>query len=317
MVTALDCAYLAEDVYSREDNRLAQSEGWRRLDAQNWSNGFAAGLYEKNGERVIAFRGTETDDVEDLIADAHMVPAASPRQIQRVVPTLLNEYGVGDRTEMQVGGAMLGGILSSLEARAATAVLANQVPPEQTQQAESYLRRQSTPPTYLTGHSLGGALAKVIALRSGIACVAFNSPFMGHLRGVVPMSSEQIISINARLDPLSLATRTVGNPPHGPVIEVETARCRSVPPSRPRDYECPRVGSDWYMSEQGIYGYMATAFCEVTRPIGAAVTASERYLEYEQGLLRHLGEAALHYHSMGNLRASMMPMPRFRRSLGH
>lgn len=333
MISALDCAYLADDVYNRANNNLAQERGWLRVDAQNWLHGFAAGIYERGGERVVAFRGTDTDDADDILSDARMVPVATVQQITRVVPTILHEYGVGDRTELVIGGTLLSEVLASYRARMATAVLANQAPPIQTHQAQSYLRQVSPQPVYLTGHSLGGALAKVISLNTGIPCIAFNSPYMGTLRGVVPMSSEGITSINARLDPLSLSTRAVGNLPHGRDIVVDTPACPRRPPMRPTveqydsGIQCAAPTGAWWTSQAGMNAYLSASFCELAReiaqPVGEVLSAPERYYryiterrpDYVRELLAYLGEAAGYYHSMEALREAMMGMPRFRQPL--
>ena len=333
MISALDCAYLADDVYNRSNNNLAQERGWLRVDAQNWMHGFAAGIYERGGQRVVAFRGTDTDDANDILSDAQMVPVASVQQITRVVPTILQEYGVGDRAELVLAGTLLTEVLASFKARVAAAIWANQAPPVQTHQAQSYLRQTSPQPVYLTGHSLGGALAKVLSLNTGIPCVVFNSPFMGTLRGVVPMSSEAITSINARLDPLSLATRTVGNLPHGRSIVVDTPAFPRRPPVRPTveqydsGIQCATPTGAWWASQAGMNAYLAASFCEMAReiaqPVGEVLSAPERYYryiterrpDYAQALLGYLGEQAGYYHSMEHLREAMMGMPQFRRPL--
>jgi len=331
MISALDCAVLAEDVYNRVDNNLAQSHGWRRLDGQNWADGFAAGVYEKNNQRVVAFRGT--DDFADAISDARMVPSASLARVASVTPRVLNEYGLSDRVELVVGAVMLSQILNHRYTRRAIRVLANQTPPEQTRLATAYRRSISPGPDFVTGHSLGGALAKTISLREGIPCVAFNSPFMGDLRGVPPVSSEQVTSINARLDPLSLATGQVGNLSHGRNIYVHTPSYLGLPPSVPRvdsyrrPVACPRASGNWWTSEEGIYAAALGPVCEAAldmwEPIGRITTATQRNFhywfrqrpQYVAALLHYLGDVAIHFHSMENLRVAMQGMPQFQNAL--
>lgn len=331
MISAVDCAVLSEDVYNRENNQLANSHDWQRLDAQNWQGGFAAGTYERRGQRVIAFRGT--DDVDDALSDARMIPNASPERVASVTPMVLSEYGLSDRTELQVGAVLLSHLLTRPSMRSVIALFANQTPPEQTRQALDYVRRQTSSPVFFTGHSLGGALAKVLSLRLGINCVAFNSPFMGDLRGVAPMSSELITSINARSDPLSLATRQVGNLAHGRVIVVDTPSPSRNPPAVPvvesyrRPDVCPRATGAWWTSEEGIYAAMFGPVCEAVmdtlEPVGSLASAPQRNLiywfqqrpTYIAALLTYLGDVAIHYHSMENLRRTMENMPRFSTTL--
>lgn len=331
MISALDCAVLSEDVYNRTNNDLARAHGWERLDGQNWSDGFAAGLYEKNNQRIVAFRGT--DDAADVISDARMVPNASARQITSVTPTVLNEYGLNDRTELVVGAKLLSQILTNQNTRTAINLFANQTPPEQTRLAAEYLRNLNPRPFYITGHSLGGALAKTLSLRDDINCVAFNSPFMGDLQGVTPISSNLLTSINAKSDPLSLATRQVGNLSHGRDISVDTPRYPVRPPRVPevddyrRPVSCPRASGSWWTSEQGVYAAAFGPVCEAAmdmwEPVGRAATAPQRNFrywfrqrpEYISSLLTYLKDAAIHYHSMEKLRIKMASMPRFRQAL--
>ncbi|HSH09954.1 MAG TPA: hypothetical protein VK995_06170 [Oceanipulchritudo sp.] len=333
MVTALDCAILSEDVYNRENNQLAASAGWLRVDAQNWGEGFAGGTYVKGNSVVVAFRGTETDDMQDIIADAHMVPSAPPDRILQVIPSLLREYDLSDSVELQLGGILLGGILVDWRSRALVGTYANQVPPEQTSLATTYVQSRFPRPQYVTGHSLGGALAKAISLQMNIPGVAFNSPFMGDLRGIPPISSSILKSINTRGDPLSLATEAAGNLSHGETILVDIPRFREPAPARPqiesyrRPSVCPRASAGNDMVENLFIEYIAEPACEsaldMWEPVGRAASAPRRaarfyfntYPEYVGSLLGYLGRAALYYHSMQNLRVKMQTLGQFRSPL--
>ena len=326
MVTAIDCAFLSDDVYNSHGN-LALQKGWRRLDNQRWGDGFAAGVYEKEEQRVIAFRGT--DDSSDVVADVRMMPDASARDIESVTPALLHQYGLNDRVELMVGSVLLSYLLTSPSISEAASIYANQAPPVQTRQAEAYMREHGEGVSYVTGHSLGGALAKIISLRKNLDCVAFNSPYMGNLRGVAPVSSSSIRSINAKSDPLSFSTRQVGNLPHGSDVLVTTDSYSLQPPRCPRvrSYQrpvsCPRVPDNWWASEEGIYAMMYSPFCEMfadgAKEVGRAVTYPVRNFqywfnqrpEYIMTLFNYLSDVAGHYHSMTNLRTKMMELSQF------
>lgn len=94
MASVRDCAVLAFDVYDRTGNSAATGAGWTRLDPANWSYGFAAGQYRRRDQAVVAYRGTDTDDSRDIIADAVMVPLARPGAGTHTLRTLLTQYGV-------------------------------------------------------------------------------------------------------------------------------------------------------------------------------------------------------------------------------
>lgn len=326
MVTAQDCAALAEAVYHFDHDTLV---GWAGSRGQNGTHGFAAATYEKDGHLVVAFRGTETHNLDDIFADARMVPNASVEHVLRVVPSILHEYGLSDSPELNLMGSLLTQVLTHFRTRLLISSLANQAPPQQSSQALAYVASLGRNPVVVTGHSLGGALAKVVALRRGLLCVAFNSPFMGDLRGVPPLSST-LRSINAVGDPLSLATKSVGNLPHGQEIQVRVPGLPDAPPSRPevetyrRPTVCPRATGSWY-SEEAILTNMAATVCEaaldVWEPVGRVVSVRERsrsffyYPEYVASLVVYLGRVAGHYHSMANLRAAMEGETRFQQNL--
>lgn len=298
MPSVSDCAILAQDIYDRTGTAQASHGGWSRRDPMNWGNGFAAGTYVRGSEVVIAFRGTETDDAEDLIADAMMVPLTEPGQAQSTLSSLLRQYNV---TTLNLITAYVPSILEGLMQqpvmRGVIRQRANQVPGEQLNAALQYFGRSTTPPTMVTGHSLGGGLAQLVSLQRGVRCVAFNSPHMGDLgvsvtsrgtavAGVVPMSSQILVQVNADRDPLSMATRGI-NLTHGAEIIVPLPVFRN-PPTR-ESAEAPLLA----------------------RIFAPATSLAYRELTYNRELLSYLGEIMLDGHSMANLCRAVSQNGRF------
>jgi hypothetical protein len=113
----------------------------------------------------------------------------------------------------------------------------------------------------VTGHSLGGALAKIISQRRSCLAVAFNAPYVGGLRGSAPRTSMLIRNYNSNLDPVSRMTRGVGNMEEGHTTTI------TIPP--------PPV----WQTVVGSFGLLTRALVE--------------------------GAAAMHYHSIVNLRAAI------------
>jgi len=150
----------------------------------------------------------------------------------------------------------------------------------------------------VTGHSLGGALAKIVGLDYSIPCVAFNSPYMGDLRNVLPMTSGIQTSVNTRLDPLSRMTAVAGNLSHGNTIPVDIP----LPRARPRRSPHPRISALERLL--GLSGRM----------IHAARVARES-LRYEAELLNYVAEVMGHQHSMKILLLELVKHSRYRRPL--
>ncbi len=328
MISFFECACLAEDVYHLEHNRLASEVGWTRVDAQNWPNGFAAGTYRKNNATVVSFRGT--DDTEDILADLRMIPISDINLTGELPQVVLHSYGV-DAQEMQMAGYFVGKIATSSAVRRRIRVHANQVPREQVQRAMSYFLSISSRLDLVVGHSLGGSLAKIVSLEHNVKAIAFNSPFIGDLQGVRPITSVHIASVNALLDPLSMATRYTGNLTHGQIITVDTAPYPAALPLRPemadytRPVSCPRGGYGY--SVQTIMRDAASAACEafmgsIFDPVGRVVSSPlrgwdmvRRYPNYYSELVKYVSDAAVYFHSMENLRIKMSRNERFSRAV--
>lgn len=126
---------------------------------------------------------------------------------------------------------------------------ANRIPEDQTkfavslaQRAYDFCLRDKQKLLCFTGHSLGGALAQFLSEQTGtggdtripvpVPCVAFNSPCMGSMSGMRRGYGGRIFSVNARLDPLSLATKLAGNATHShekDYVSVETVAAPTPP----------------------------------------------------------------------------------------
>ncbi len=325
-ISLFDCALLAEDAYEEFCTLSASSHGWSRIDGRNWSDGFAAETYRSSDGIIIAYRGT--DDLQDALDDARMTPLAPRERLLSVVPELLNAYGMRGHPEMESLGHVIASIMDRPDVRSAVAVGANQLPQNQVQAALDYCDAAEAPPSYVVGHSLGGALAKTVSQRRSIPAIGFNSPNMGNLRGIRAESSYQILSINAFGDPLSLATRSAGNLPLGMEIIVSVPPYPQRPPQRPvmasytHPVSCPRSHTTSYTNSRGLLQHAASALCQATESVGRLASLPERtwnmlsqYPDYYRHLATYMGELLLHHHSIATLRETLAGNPRFLRPL--
>ncbi|MDQ8160521.1 MAG: hypothetical protein P3B76_12905 [Gemmatimonadota bacterium] len=289
MATYRHLGALAQDIYDTTGSSTsATARGWARRDPMNWREGFAAGTYSRLGETVIAFRGTE--DTQDIIDDLLMVPIARPGAARDAVESLLRIYGVS-----------MGPVLDFMAPRITEAVLQteavrdqvrrrlNRVPTEQVRAALRYFDACSPRPVAVCGHSLGGALAQVVSQQRGVTAVSFNGPFMGDIGGAAPMSSGDLIYVNAIGDPLSFMTGAMGHVPHG---QLHTVRLPA--------FRRPPVRQD-----------SAPTWLRVVSPalaIGADCADSAR--QYAE-TLRYLGETMLYHHSIDSLVPALSASARF------
>ena len=284
-VSIADCAGLALNVY---DFGSGVGLGrWTRRDPYSGSAGFAAQTYHRSGETVVVFRGTD-DARGDVVSDAMMVPLTRNGSVRAMLTELLSHYDLR-QPAAQVVPAVMDALFHSPAMRLLITTGANRIPAEQAAQARAYFRSAAGAPAYVVGHSLGGALAKIVAMQESVTAVAFNSPFMGDLRGTVPQTSRQIISVNASGDPLSLATREVGSLSHGQVITVELP----APPPPLRRTQAPA----WSHPVVRIAG-----------PAAWAAAAAWDYLRADE-FIDDLVAAGKYYHSMENLHAAVQNLP--------
>jgi hypothetical protein len=282
MPSIQDCAGLALDVYDRAGNSTAASAGWTRIDGQNWRNGFAAGQYQQGSELVVAFRGTDTDDADDLLSDAMMVPILTTGAAQHAVQSIFREAGVHDPNMITLLAPRLVEAFVSIPAIQLTIrAAANRVPETQLRDALAYFDGCTPRPRFVTGHSLGGGLAQLVSHERSVPAVAFNSPFMGTLRGAIQASSQSLLMVNARGDPLSVATRAAGNFPHGREIVLTV----DGPPSSPPQFQ--RRDLRW---------------SDLLMPaLQLSLREAEAQARYYRAFLAYLGEVLLHYHGMAVL----------------
>lgn len=278
-VTVFDCAIAADDCYGA--NPMCSEGGWIIADPKKWGAGFAASTFRRGTQVIIAFRGT--DDQEDALADAEMLPAVGVVASWDAVNLLLKKYNVGDeKTPKWVPAAVVGAIQLA-RTYGENKGVTNRVPKEQRRLALKYYAATKPAPSFVVGHSLGGALAQIVGLERKVAAVSFNSPFIGGIHGDVPMSTLTLLHVNADLDPVSMLTKAAGSLPHGGVKNVRLPPCPEIPPKA-------GLGSlDLPM--------WAPFFAQV-------VTAPER-ARYIGSLVAYLERAAIYYHSMANLRAAL------------
>lgn len=121
--------------------------------------------------------------------------------------------------------------LGDLAADAEMGPGSSQVPTGQTSAAMTFMdaciNRAGERIKIVSGHSLGGALAKVASQRRDRLAIAFNAPYIGGLSGAVAMTSMLIRNYNANLDPVSRVTSAIGH-----IEEGQTTVVTVQPPSR-------------------------------------------------------------------------------------
>lgn len=160
MVSVADCAKASEHVYSASNHN--QPDGWNRVHQSpgpvyrlEWGSnsqhkirvdsGFFGAIYKNRaGQFIVAYRGTEITDPGDISADV-AIGRSAIGLIERLI-------GTADFKHRQIEDAAR---LLSHAAKELSVSDRNCV---------------------VTGHSLGGALAKVVAANQGYRVVAFNAP---------------------------------------------------------------------------------------------------------------------------------------------
>ncbi len=95
-------------------NKSKIPDGWKLIKEESLSNGFHAEAYEKDGKVIIAFRGTELTNLNDLWADSQMVRRKVPDQAKSAldfyyeIEKYCKEKDI-DKSNITITGHSLGG----------------------------------------------------------------------------------------------------------------------------------------------------------------------------------------------------------------
>jgi hypothetical protein len=125
MANDIENAVFAYSVYAASpNNQMPLPAGWTQnfVLSTTSPSGFAANVYAKGtGEVVIAFRGTDTDDVFPLLADFLLgnIPAATgaiSTQVQQAIQVVADTMQAYPGAAISFTGHSLGGGLASLTA---------------------------------------------------------------------------------------------------------------------------------------------------------------------------------------------------------
>jgi len=193
-LTVLDCARCAEAAYSVDS---VVGPNFTRSFYGDLASGFKGSYFSfANGngvDVVIAFAGTEPDTVEDLVAD----------------------IGFGAGVAPLLGG--LGVVLGFLGARQLQEQMRGAT--EMARQAMWYAERVRGR-VAVTGHSLGGGLASMVACSLGLAAVTCNAPATSQLG--FRAGSGSITNIAVAGDPINHTLRLGSR--IGPTMELRTGR---------------------------------------------------------------------------------------------
>lgn len=228
--TVLECAELSADVYY-----ASGSVGkWTRFGNHTFSDdGFYGASYRETGTAnvIVAVRGTqESQDAKD---DAYMAPIITGTRAEHAMMKMVTRYLRGRRSPGALNNMpqLAQKIMGARVARKTAENHGNQIPPVQAATGIRFMnnvletcKKEKLDIQAITGHSLGGGLTQYLSEQTGtgglirnsppIPGVAFNSPFMGSMKGMHYKSGGGILIVNCSLDPLSFLTQHVGNSSH-------------------------------------------------------------------------------------------------------
>jgi hypothetical protein len=195
-ITMLEFATLCGAIYNAGKTSAA---GFARSGFTQRDSGFQGAYFARpngeGGDYVITIAGTQPTDTmgADLVADAGFGGALTrgAGAVASAIPGL---------------GTIIGSVLSAgpavLEAQLAIA-----------QQMVGLTRGVATRPgdrIFITGHSLGGGIAQIIAARTGIAAVCISSPAVTAVSGVEAAwrrTRAPILCLRVRNDPINETSR--------------------------------------------------------------------------------------------------------------
>ena len=180
------------------------------------------------------------------------------------------------------------------------------MPAAQTVQAFAYFDQVSPTPQYVVGHSLGGALAKAVGDHRAIPAIGYNSPFMGMMGGTIHQTSLLITNVNADGDPLSFMTRAIGNLSHGYDITVKIPEL-APPARRSAAARGSRITGDWLVER---------LWNRAKTHLQNKIDELQADMEEVGDLVAYFLKAALHYHSIDNLRKAVGAMKKYQAPLG-
>jgi hypothetical protein len=256
-----DCAAVAADVYTPGGGDaspfgLQELPGFRRRLFSHFTNsdwGFAGSVYKRDRNLIVSFRGTS--NAGDAYDDAIMVPEGLDAKTgSNAVLQILERWEMTSNPSARA--RKLAGDLSWLASQPAARSLvrkySNQIPENQagaarelTKAAFQYGLKNGLRLVCVTGHSLGGALAQYVAVRSPIILggftlpgVSFNGPNMGSIRGMQSHGDRgAILIVNNYLDPLSSITRLVKSASAAPQNRSLLLHAKPIFPGPPRHLE--------------------------------------------------------------------------------